>query len=182
MTVPKFTFLVVDLILLIMFVGFINIIFDLNRLLFIGEFLILGVLMLIALISMVSVYNDIRFGWSLLSFVFALVLIDLFFIYLIKSPSSNLFLITGILGLVGFIISITNTQASEEVEEEHTKKTNSNVKKEFKPGKFIASKTGKKYHAPKCDWAKKIKKSNAVWFNSKEAAKKAGYKKDDCVK
>ena len=46
----------------------------------------------------------------------------------------------------------------------------------------MASKSGTKYHAPKCDWAKKIKKSNAVWFISKEEAKKAGYKKDDCVK
>jgi len=74
-----------------------------------------------------------------------------------------------------------------EVEEKKATKSvksskTTSTKKTFKPGKYIASKTGVKYHAPKCDWAKKIKKSNAVWFDSKEAAKKAGYKKDDCVK
>jgi hypothetical protein len=56
------------------------------------------------------------------------------------------------------------------------------VKKEFKPGKFIASKSGSVYHAPKCDWAKKIAKKNQVWFNTKDQANKKGYKQHSCLK
>src|SRR3989344_4279129 len=75
--------------------------------------------------------------------------------------------------LAGFFISFFNMGHKAE---------KAQVKKSFKPGKYIASKSGSKFHAPKCDWAKRVKKSNAVWFNSKEEAKKAGYKADDCVK
>jgi hypothetical protein len=66
----------------------------------------------------------------------------------------------------------------EQVEIVKVKKT---VQKEFKPGKFVASKTGSVYHAPKCDWAKKISKKNQVWFNTKDQAKKKGYKQHSCL-
>jgi hypothetical protein len=56
------------------------------------------------------------------------------------------------------------------------------VKKEFKPGKFVASKSGSVYHAPKCEWAKKISKKNQVWFNTKDQARKKGYKQHSCLK
>jgi len=56
------------------------------------------------------------------------------------------------------------------------------VKKTFKPGKFVASKTGVKYHSPKCDWAKRINKKNRVWLKDKAEARKKGYKKCSCVK
>ena len=55
------------------------------------------------------------------------------------------------------------------------------IKKEFSPGKYIASKTGKKYHIPKCDWAKRIKESNRIWFDSKEEAEEKGLKACDCI-
>jgi len=175
MTEGKFSFLILDIILLIVFVGFIRIIFDMHRFFFIAEFLFLGALMLVALISIVSIYNDIKFGWTLLSFVFTLILVDLLVIYLLKSPKTFLFMPTAITALIGFIISAAHIKGPEKSVEKIK------VKKEFKPGKFIASKSGKKFHSPKCEWAKKIKKANAVWFNSKEEAKKAGYKVDDCI-
>ena len=49
------------------------------------------------------------------------------------------------------------------------------------PGKFVASKRSNIYHAPKCDWAKKIKKERRKWFNSKEEAWEQGYKAHSCV-
>ena len=55
------------------------------------------------------------------------------------------------------------------------------VSKEFTPGKYIASETGKRFHTPKCQWAKKITKTKAVWFDSEEEAEKEGYEKDKCV-
>ncbi len=54
------------------------------------------------------------------------------------------------------------------------------MKKTFKPGKVIASKSGKFYHSPKCDWAKKIKKKNQVWFDDEKEAKKK-FKAHSCV-
>ena len=169
----KLGFLFMNIVLLIVFVGFIKLVFDLHRFLFIAEFLFLGVLMLMALVSIVSIYNNIRFGWALMALLLGLVLVNLLFIYLLKSPKSGILLPAAAVGLIGLVISLVNIKGPEEED--------SNVKKEFKPGKYIASRTGAKFHSPKCDWAKKIKKSNAVWFDSKEEASKAGYKADDCV-
>ena len=42
-------------------------------------------------------------------------------------------------------------------------------------GKFVASKNGKSYHLPWCSGASLIKEENKVWFETKEAAEKAGY-------
>ncbi len=44
------------------------------------------------------------------------------------------------------------------------KKATKKSKAQFKPGKFIASKKGTKFHTAKCDWAKKIDKRNRVWL------------------
>ena len=169
----KLGFLFMNIVLLIVFVGFIKLVFDLHRFLFIAEFLFLGVLMLMALVSIVSIYNNIRFGWALMALLLGLVLVNLLFIYLLKSPKSGILLPAAAVGLIGLVISLVNIKGHEEED--------SNIKREFKPGKYIASRTGSKFHSPKCDWAKKIKKANAVWFDSKEEASKAGYKADDCV-
>ena len=176
MSEAKLSFLAMNIVLLIVFVGFIKMIFDLHRFLFVAEFLFLGVLMLMALVSIVSIYNNIRFGWTLMALLLGLVLMDLLFIYLLKSPKSSVLLPAAVAGLLGLVISLVKIKGPEEAEE-----AGSNVEKEFKPGKYIASRTGAKFHSPKCDWAKKIKKSNAIWFDSKEEASKAGYKADDCV-
>lgn len=56
------------------------------------------------------------------------------------------------------------------------------TKTRHSPGKFVASVKGMKYHAPKCDWAKRIDKKNRVWLKSKQDAGKKGYKPCSCVK
>lgn len=42
-------------------------------------------------------------------------------------------------------------------------------------GKYVASKSGTKYHLPTCSGAKRIKEENKVWFQTKEEAQAAGY-------
>lgn len=42
-------------------------------------------------------------------------------------------------------------------------------------GKYVGSRSGRKYHLPWCSGAKRIKDENKVWFNSQEAAVAAGY-------
>ena len=44
-----------------------------------------------------------------------------------------------------------------------------------KEGKYVASKSGSKYHLPSCSGAKRIKEENKVWFDTKEQAAAAGY-------
>lgn len=56
------------------------------------------------------------------------------------------------------------------------------TKKQYKPGKYVASTKGKSYHKAKCDWAKKIKVKNRVWFNSRQKAEKLGYEEHSCMK
>jgi len=56
------------------------------------------------------------------------------------------------------------------------------VMESYYPGKFVASSNSEYYHSPKCDWAKKINEKRRVWFNSKEEAKKKGYKMHSCLK
>ena len=51
----------------------------------------------------------------------------------------------------------------------------------FSPGKYVASRKANKFHAPKCDWAGRIKKENEIWFSSKEDAKQQGFEADECV-
>jgi hypothetical protein len=43
-------------------------------------------------------------------------------------------------------------------------------------GKVVGSKNSDKYHLPECPGAKQISEQNKVWFDSIEAAEKAGYK------
>jgi len=42
-------------------------------------------------------------------------------------------------------------------------------------GKYVASKSGFKYHLPWCPGAQKISDTNKIWFNSEEEAKNRGY-------
>lgn len=41
-------------------------------------------------------------------------------------------------------------------------------------GKYVASKNSDKYHLATCPGAQRIKEENKIWFDSKEAAEKAG--------
>jgi hypothetical protein len=43
------------------------------------------------------------------------------------------------------------------------------------PGGYVASRSGTKYHLPWCSSAQRIKEENKIWFETKEAAEKAGY-------
>ena len=54
--------------------------------------------------------------------------------------------------------------------------------KTFSPGKFVASIQSNQFHAPACDWAKKIQKQRRVWFRDMDEAFEKGYRKHSCLK
>jgi len=51
----------------------------------------------------------------------------------------------------------------------------STVKSQATTGKFVASRSGEKFHYPWCPGAKRISDINKVWFNTTEEAIAAGY-------
>ena len=176
---------------------------------FLGELLIFVLFLIVSLIIITKVYKGNKYG-LLTALFFIISILNLFYIKnaLIVNSKVNvgvlgwlLFGITLLLNALGFIIgalSIKGAMTEEEKEEiiekeiepkikEMQEKIESNVEKdnvktEFYPGKFIASKTGSVYHGSKCEWAKKISKKNQIWFQDDKEAKKAGYKQHSCLK
>ena len=195
-------FLVTDIIVLIVFIGLIFLTFNLSGLFIIGELALLFALLFFSLVALVAVYYKIRFGSTLLMSIFAIVLINLLFIYFKKgSINSAVFFITMLLSLIGFLIAVASIKRDDDELEDEAPIIEENqetmveekpnpfveerqkpIPETTKPGKFAASKTGSSYHAPKCEWAKKIKKEKLVWFDSEDAAKKDGYKAHSCLK
>ncbi|MBI2522981.1 hypothetical protein HYW19_01190 [Candidatus Woesearchaeota archaeon] len=173
----KFIVFVMYIALLVAFLGLISMIFDLHRFAFYLEFLILLVLFLIGIIAAIGISHNMRWAWILLALFFGFVFLNMIFIKAITTANINYFMHLIVVAVAGFFISLFSIEKEKvEAAEEET------VTKIFTPGKYIASKTGTKFHSPKCDWGKKVKKINAVWFNTKEEAKEAGYKADDCIR
>jgi len=173
------SFLIMDIMSLIIVLGFILVVFDLGGIFFIGEFILLCLLILTMVISLILIFNDVKFGWGMLAVLLFLMLLDLLLIYVRTSEIGINFLITLFMAAIAFVIALVNSgkkKKNEELPEEEP-----SVSTEFKPGKYIASKMGKTYHTPKCDWAKNIKEKNAVWFDDEKEAKKAGYERHSCL-
>ena len=172
----KLTVFAMYIALLVTFLGLISMVFDLHRFAFVLEFLILLGLLLVGIIAAIGISHNMRWAWMLLALFFGFAFLDMLFINAITAAETAYFLHLLIVAIAGFFISLFSIKKEKAVAKEEA------VTKTFTPGKYIASKTGTKFHSPKCDWGKKVKKSNAVWFNSKEDAKKAGYKADACIR
>lgn len=50
-----------------------------------------------------------------------------------------------------------------------------------KTGMFVASKNSKIYHLPDCNYAKKIKEENKIYFKSAEEAREKGFSPHSCA-
>jgi len=178
----RFSFFVTDIILLIVFLGMTKIIFRFSGIKFLLELLAVIILLLVAFISLIPAYSGSKGGWGFLTIVFFLILLDLFVIRIRTGMWGKAFLGTALFAALGFVISILNVKEDdEEWEEEPVEEDKEEVYTNFEPGKYVASKTGSTYHIPKCDWAKKIKKKNQVWFDDEKEAKKK-FKAHSCLK
>jgi hypothetical protein len=173
MSTSRLSHVVMYAIMLVVFLGLISMTFDLHRFAFMGELLIFLFLLGMALILVMGMSNDFSWVWKLFKWFYVIVFVNLILVYLLSAKTPDLFFPVIVAAIVGFFIAVFNTSRP---------KQGKKIKRTFKPGKYIASKTGAKFHAPKCDWAKRIKKANGVWFHSKAEATKAGFKADDCVK
>lgn len=70
--------------------------------------------------------------------------------------------------------------SSSQVKGEQNKTDNVNLQN--KTGMFVASKNSKIYHLPDCNFAKRIKDKNKIWFKSAKEAEERGYSPHSCVK
>jgi len=167
----KLHFFIVDIILLIVFLGLIKLIFSTLRVDFIAELFLVTLAILISFIALLGFYNKKKWSAILLYFVFLFTTLNILLFYY----HGKTLLGTLLLSTLGMLIALAYIRDPEpEIEFEP-------VTEEFTPGKYIASKSGTTYHAPKCDWALKIKEANQVWLESDAEAKKKGYKKHSCL-
>lgn len=78
-------------------------------------------------------------------------------------------------------IEFSNSSSSAQIKGEQSE-TNDNVNLQNKTKSFVASKNSKVYHSPDCQYAKRIKDKNKIWFKSAKEAEEMGYKPHSCVK
>ena len=147
---------------------------------------ILGFFLLLVL-TLAGFFNYSRKGAEKpFFFLFAAFLLNLILLwYFLDSLYITLLLVS----LLGFFINFPRGRMGKRVGSEENKKEDdrlgireaAEVNVPYDPGKYVASKNSDYYHAPKCDWAKKIKKERQVWFNNLEEAKKKGYRSHECI-
>lgn len=174
------SFIITLLVMFIFFLSWISIVFSIKTTLFFKTELVLLIIFLLAAIYAMTAFLTGKNKWRFLIKFYGASWINLLVIYFVRFGIKEVilpFVVTGI----GFVVALIKLDSDDLDESESELDEPEPVKKEFKPGKYIASKTGVKYHIPKCDWAKKIKKENRVWFDSKEEAEAKGLKACNCV-
>ncbi|MBW2981283.1 hypothetical protein KY343_00240 [Candidatus Woesearchaeota archaeon] len=194
-------FFIMIVIMFILFLSLISIIFDLTGGFFVFELLLFLLFLLAGVILTIGVLGSKDWTWPGLLVFFGANLINLSILFWIDASFSKVIL-PVIVGIAGFLIAMfnlssekimENTEDMDEAQEEPEEISNESFSKKeepeeeivrtnFIPGKYVASETGKKYHIPRCDWAKKISKKNIVWLDDKGDAKKKGYLPCKCVK
>ena len=117
------SFLLYDILLLIVFVGLISTVFRFSGLFLILQIVASAIFIAFSFLGLIAITNRLRWGYTLLFIVLALVLIDLLWLFSrIRSMDTSLF-ITFIIAAVGFIASIVNMRRKgpEEMQREAEK-------------------------------------------------------------
>jgi predicted membrane protein len=180
----KSSFLAVNFILLVGLIGLILLIFDLNGTVLFAHLIFFVLLIILSFISISGIYYNMKWGWLIMTLLFAMILVDELFIYLLYKLFGTVFLISILSSIVGLIVSLVNIKYRPQTEKTQLESVESieKVEKPSQKSDYIAGKTGKSYHLPDCRFAKNIDKSNQVWLSDKESANSKGYKPHSCVK
>ncbi len=192
------SFFAINFILLFAVISFILVVFDLHRFAFVLELGMLLVLLFFMGFAVFAVYHNKKWGWTLAGAVLALLLLNIFFICLLTKTFDTPYLTAALFSIAGLALVAFNLRNEKQISNVHEpsakdyypyidkmepeeKAAEPHIEKTFTPGKFVASKKANKFHAAKCDWAKRIDKSNQVWFNSREEAEAQGLEADKCI-
>lgn len=188
--------------LFVTLLSMILVVFQLSGWSFVLSFILLLGVLLWGLLGSMAVYGGIRWAWSFLMPVPVVMLIYAFVVY--TSQGSVEYLGTLIAGaVILFLVTVINMRLvaessgkpkvevyermPEKVEPVKAQASSSaaksaSVSSSVTPGRFVASKFGTTFHTAKCDWAKKVKKRNQVWFKTKDEARRAKLKPHSCIK
>ncbi len=164
--------IIVFLLMFVLFLSTISIVFDLTGSLLLFEQLLNIVLLIFALKLISSLSKNKKDVWPKILIFFTIVLINQIILYRVVGFSRIVLPLT--MTMLGFVIAISKSTSEEDFLEEPIVETN-------EPGKYVASKTGKKFHVPECNQVKRIKEDKKVFFNSEKDAKKEGKTACKCV-
>jgi hypothetical protein len=182
----KLDFFTIIISMFIITIGLIYHTFRMTGLKFYGELLVILIVIFFTIISLLLISNEIDAGYVLIAIIAILSLLNFILIYFRKGMTTFVFA-SIISSITAFVVSVVNIGGKKEIkkkvnkEDKEGKKEEKPVIKTYTPGKVVASKTSKYYHAPKCDWAKKIKKSNQVWYDTDIDAKKENLEPHTCL-
>jgi len=192
-------FIIFTLLYFINILSLIFFVFNMKHYFLVGFFFLI-LIFLGGLIVLTSLYKNLVWSYYSGMLFFSLSTAALIYTFSLSTKSLFIFLIASAVNIIGLFISVTNLTKEEyisiknipvkiikEPEEEiyykeETKKEKPKKKEKKEEKKYLASKTGKLYHTPKCALAKKIKKQNIIWFKDEKEARKKGYKKHSCLK
>lgn len=174
-------FWLINIIIFVIFYKLIGLSFNLSGKIFILQFFALLILLVLAIPALMGKKASV--------FFYSLSLLNLLFLYFMHENRFMFIAMPTALVILAWIMNPSQDDDEEEseiepIQEEEAPQTEvllEQYEAKHEPGKYVASKFGKTYHAPKCVWAKKIKKKSRVWFNSKEEAKTNGYKAHSCL-
>ena len=197
------SFVLIVFVLLFVVISSIFVVFELHRFAFVAELVVLLVIISLIAFGMFLVGNRHKWGWILIGATLVLWLINITFIYFLTRKFETAHIAAVIFSLIGIVISALNQRKSaselgglsvreneksnyypyiDKMEPEQKMPGEGNaIEKTFTPGKYIASKQANKFHSPKCDWARRITKSNQLWFGTRQEAEVKGYQADKCV-
>jgi hypothetical protein len=189
----KGLFLVFAVLLFILNMLLIRQTFSFSREVFLFEFFLVLFLGMMSLDSMNEFTKKNFSCFSVFAIYFGLLLLNSVGLKIFAGVHMSLSIL--FLSGFGFLISTSNISSRrdeccgtfKDVEQKvmddivKSKEKSEPITPSYSQKKYIASKIGKKYHTPKCDFAKKIPKRNQVWISSKDEAEEKGYKPCKCV-
>lgn len=193
MNCNKVLFLVFAVLLFILNMLLIRQTFAFSGELFIFEFFLIFFLGIMAVDSINELTKNNASCFSVLAIYFCLILLNSAGLKIASNAGVSLSIL--LLSGIGFVLSAANINPKKDSSEETFKDVEKEVIEEIveskekaepvKPSysyvKYLASKTGKKFHLPECVLAKKISKKNRIWLNGKKEAKQKGYKPCKCI-
>lgn len=102
------SFLAMNFILLFSVIAFILIVFELQGISFVFELGILLIFMFLLVFSIFVVYNNKKWGWTVLGATLVLLLLNIFFIFVFTGTFETAHTVATFLSIVGLIIALLN--------------------------------------------------------------------------
>ena len=98
----KLNFIYMNILLLILYIGFIRMLFSISGLKFYADMVLMIVLLFFTLIAMIGIFNGARFGWKLMTALLGIILINIGLFYFIV-PLSLTYVLTMASAIIGFV-------------------------------------------------------------------------------